>query len=185
MKIAILAWGSLTWNPDRLPLNSAWECNGPRLPIEFSRVSKDARLTLVIDPDNGVEVPTRIALSKRPSLLDAVADLRDRECTVIKHIGFTDRGGEKASYREHAAHEATHQSVTQWLVGTSFDAAIWTALPSNYREQLNHSFTLEHATKYLQTLPLGGRDNALEYIRKAPVEVVTPLREYLKANGLS
>ena len=82
MKIVILGWGSLVWDPRQLPLKTAWKLHGPKLPIEFSRVSRDARLTLVIDPDNGTEVPTRFALSTRTEMPDAIADLRDREGTI-------------------------------------------------------------------------------------------------------
>ena len=49
MKIAILGWGSLIWNQNGLPVKGQWKKNGPVLPIEFSRVSRDGRLTLVID----------------------------------------------------------------------------------------------------------------------------------------
>jgi hypothetical protein len=45
MRIAILAWGSLIWNPRYLPLASEWVLGGPVLPIEFARVSADGRLT--------------------------------------------------------------------------------------------------------------------------------------------
>ena len=179
MNIVILAWGSLVWDSRGLPLDCDWQLDGPKLPIEFSRVYKDARLTLVIDPVNGVEIPTRFSRSKRASLLDAVADLRDREGTVIRHIGFTDRTGQQASYREHATHEPIYQRLLHWLGGTDFDAVVWTALPSNYLDQHRHKFTVAHAASYLQALPAAPRDNALDYIRKAPPEVITPLRQYL------
>ena len=48
MKIAILGWGSLVWNPRNLSIiNSAWHPDGVLLPIEFARISRDGRLTLV------------------------------------------------------------------------------------------------------------------------------------------
>lgn len=49
-KIAILAWGSLYWDKRTLAIQSEWNEDGPTLPIAFSRISKDGRLTLVIDP---------------------------------------------------------------------------------------------------------------------------------------
>jgi hypothetical protein len=52
MNIAILGWGSLVWDQRVLPTESEWNSEGPRLPIEFSRVSQDGRLTLVIDSCN-------------------------------------------------------------------------------------------------------------------------------------
>jgi hypothetical protein len=43
MKIAIVGWGSLIWDPRDLHLATAI------LPIEFSRISDNGRLTLVVD----------------------------------------------------------------------------------------------------------------------------------------
>jgi hypothetical protein len=53
MKIVILGWGSLIWDPRDLPHQEPWLDDGPKLPLEFSRISKDRRLTLVIDAVNG------------------------------------------------------------------------------------------------------------------------------------
>jgi hypothetical protein len=57
MKVLVLAWGSLVWDPGALRLASNWMEGGPVLPIEFSRISDDGRLTLVIDERHGVEEP--------------------------------------------------------------------------------------------------------------------------------
>ncbi|HOW68396.1 MAG TPA: hypothetical protein P5055_13320 [Candidatus Paceibacterota bacterium] len=58
MSIAILGWGSLIWNPRDLPITGDWQGDGPVLPIEFTRISDNGRLTLVIDERHGVDVPT-------------------------------------------------------------------------------------------------------------------------------
>jgi len=184
MKIAILAWGSLVHDPRELPYEHPWLLDGPKLPIEFSRVSKDARLTLVIDPEHGAEVPTRFASSTRTTLPDAVADLRDREGTVIKRIGFTDSTGTFASFHEHADHKFAHERILPWLSSSGYDAVVWTALPSNYSKQQSHVFTVPHAIAYLRSLPTAPRDNALDYIRNAPPEVETALRKALALERL-
>ena len=64
MKIAILGWGSLLWQPKDLQFDKeiGWSANGPFLPIEFARISKDGRLTLVIT-ENGTDVKTYFAIS--------------------------------------------------------------------------------------------------------------------------
>jgi hypothetical protein len=52
--IAVIGWGSLPWDPRELRVEGQpgqqFTADGPALPLAFSRVSKDGRLTLVIDP---------------------------------------------------------------------------------------------------------------------------------------
>ena len=63
MKIAILASGSLVWDHRDLAIAEEFQSNGPRLPIEFGRVSSDGRLTLVIDETRGAPCATDAAES--------------------------------------------------------------------------------------------------------------------------
>ncbi|MFZ5834983.1 MAG: hypothetical protein ACOY2B_06325 [Pseudomonadota bacterium] len=49
MKITVLAWGSLVWGRRELAIADDFKSNGPRLPIEFCRVSEDGRLMMMID----------------------------------------------------------------------------------------------------------------------------------------
>ena len=62
---AILAWGSLTWEPKDLNFikDVGWKNYGPTLPIEFARISNNGRLTLVIS-ENGTPVTTYFALGQ-------------------------------------------------------------------------------------------------------------------------
>jgi hypothetical protein len=65
MSTAVIAWGSLIWDPRELAIAGEFNLVGPSLPIEFVRVSgKDKaprRLTLVIDDDVGVQCQTFVA----------------------------------------------------------------------------------------------------------------------------
>ena len=179
MRIAIIAWGSLVWDPRELPIDGTWQNGGPRLPLEFSRVSKDGRLTLVIDHDHGAVVDTYYAASPRVDLRDAITDLAAREGTSAKGIDVVDSIGEAESARERPEHAMVCAQVRSWLAATDFAAAIWTALDSNFESTIGRPFTIENAIGYLEALPVSARERALNYFRKSPHEVDTPLRRRL------
>jgi hypothetical protein len=46
--IACIGWGSLIWDGRNLDVDGHWRPNGPALPVEFARQSRDGRITLVI-----------------------------------------------------------------------------------------------------------------------------------------
>lgn len=176
MKIAILAWGSLVPDPRGLPISGEWKVGGPQLAVEFSRVSKDARLTLVLDLVYGVSVGTRWTLSRRVHIGDAIADLRDREGTVLKHIGFLNMNDGRRSSEDFPGHADVFTEIEVWLTQHELDAAVWTALPANFECQTTKRFSVDAAIEYLLCLPCSARRNALRYIAEAPEEVQTPVR---------
>ncbi len=180
MKIAILGWGSLIWNPGELPLVGGWETGGPVLPVEFSRASGDGRLTLVIDPSHGEPISVRFVRSAREELSDAISDLRAREKTVSRRIGFVDlRDGTENC----TAFPAMARRIRDWARATGFDAVVWTDLSSNFEEEIGASFSVERAEQYLKSLQRTVAERAREYIEKAPEEVNTPLRRRVYQSG--
>jgi hypothetical protein len=174
-RIAILGWGSLIWAPRSLPLEGAWQTGGPALPVEFSRISADCRLTLVVDSVNGAAVPTRYALSPRKDLDDAIRDLKEREGTTTKRIGYVelDSRRDSGAFPEQVA---VHDGVAEWARSHGFSAVIWTALPTNFAKKTGRPFSVQNASEYLRSLPESAREVALKYIGNAPEEVMTPLR---------
>ena len=180
-KIAIIGWGSLIWCPKSLHKHiGEWQTGGPCLPIEFSRISDDGRLTLVIDEKNGEVIPTRFAMSHRNDLRDAICDLRHREGTLCKRIGYV-KGDEKNEETDFLQSDV----IRKWVANNEFYAAIWTALPSNFEieSDKNEEFSVNAATEYLEKLSGDEKDVARKYIENAPPEVCTPLRRHLYAMG--
>ena len=175
MKIAILGWGSLTWDQRELPTLGEWKKGGPVLPIEFSRISSDGRLTLVIDEKNGVPVKTRFAQSGSETLNQAIEDLRKREGTSKSMIGVASKTINNA--------KAGSDSIKAWDAEHKWDGVIWTGLPSNFEEINNVPFTIENGLTYLSGLSGEKRVKAREYIERAPEEVNTPLRRELATKG--
>ena len=91
MKIAVLAWGSLVWDRRELSVIDDFKPAGPSLPIEFCRVSRDDRLTLVIDETVGTKCLTYTATSTFDNLIEAKENLRQREgMDHVNGIGFVD-----------------------------------------------------------------------------------------------
>jgi hypothetical protein len=184
VSIVVLGWGSLIWKPGKLPLRSDWTRNGPTLPIEFSRISGDGRLTLVIDEYNGAPVPTRFAESSQLNLQDAINDLWLREGKPLRtDIGYVDRKSGIVNTRS----GITGETIRAWAAERDLNAVIWTNLPSNFTDTVGREFSPEAAAKYLQDLSsssLKRFERAVEYIQKAPSEVDTPTRQHLAAVGL-
>jgi hypothetical protein len=183
VRIAILGWGSLIWDPRDLPREGAWQEGGPVLPIEFSRISSDGRLTLVIDPDNDELVPTRFVLSPRADLEDAISDLCVREGAKSKRVGYVDLKHQKENIRV----ERVAGTIRDWAKTHGFDAVVWTDLCPNFEKQFKKKievrFSVETAVKYLDELPKSVAARARKYINNAPPEVDTPLRRKLRETG--
>lgn len=181
-KIAILGWGSLIWDLRGLPIKCKWLKNGPKLPIEFSRISQDGRLTLVIDIDKGEKVQTLYALSKRTNLLDAIADLREREGTVWENIRYIDLTEEPEPQKSIDNESDIYKEIRKWAKENKIDAIIWTDLSPNFEKQFCNQkiYTVNNAIEYLKSLPKNVSNNAINYIKRAPKQIVTPLRTELR-----
>lgn len=73
------------------PINletAAFKYGGPSLPIEFSRVSMDGRLTLVIDPQHGILQHSWHALHQSNDIHIVLENVRAREGCSLEHIHF-------------------------------------------------------------------------------------------------
>jgi hypothetical protein len=187
MTIAILAWGSLIWD-DNWPKfdrqRGEWLKDGPILPLEFSRVSasRDKALTLVIDTVNGQDCKVMYAESKRRNPDDAIADLRDREGTIMSHMGFY-----FAKYPARKGVPYVPQSIPDWASSKNIEVVVWAGMPSNFSEKnvvkVGTEFSVDAAVTHLQNITPKGKTAAAEYVWLAPALVVTPLRTKLQAES--
>jgi hypothetical protein len=199
VRIAVLGWGSLIWNPRELRLASHWQPDGPFLPIEFARISATGppRLTLAIRQDAD-KVRTLWAQSAHDKLDGAMENLATRENTTSEKIGYVRRGDQPLESRSRltsiiGAHlKATPEAPTTgdllqhidwWRSEHQVDAVIWTDLPSNFEESFRNdgqpaALSGETAVSYLESL----RDAAFaeEYVRRAPPQIRTRIRRHLE-----
>jgi hypothetical protein len=183
-RIAILAWGSLTWDDDPKfdAFNSQrleWKDDGPQLPLEFSRISetRSNSLTLVIDPENGTRCQVAFALSERQTIEDTIKDLADRESiTDLTLIGSV-WTSPVALPNDRSIEFGT---IHEWARSHGLDGVVWTALSSNFQSKTGMSFNVANAVAYVGTLKGEGRLKAREYVERAPKFIETPAREPLR-----
>jgi hypothetical protein len=183
MKIAFLGWGSLIWDPRNLRIRKDWQEDGPFLPIEFKRYSKDGRMTLVICP--GVQdVRTLWAEADFTDIDDAKENLRIREnIPNIQNIGYASRAG--CPYRCNAVPEViTH--VQSWVDEKKLDAVVWTDIPQNpdkFRQKTSMEMNEDNIITYLRNLEKRNDriyENAREYVEKTPEQIETMLRRRIR-----
>jgi hypothetical protein len=174
MSIAVLGWGSLLWD-HRTEFDEqigAWQFDGPQLKLEFLRISKTrfGALTLVIDEQHGEACQVAYAISKRRRLEDAIGDLRCREGTVQRRIGYLTNDGQESG------EPPVPLTIKHWLHHKGHDAAVWTGLDSNFAQETSEDLAVDRAIEYLANLTIEGKSEAAKYIWRAPAFIQTSLR---------
>ena len=185
VKSAVLAWGSLVWDPGGLQTAGKFAANGPLLPIEFCRVSDDGRLTLAIDESFG-------ALCKTYSAPSALEDSRCGDGGSLparegwrtsRAVGFVEpasgrqsdcRDGKPSPGRRDDRRLGGVDSATTPRSGRRSPAISTTGARAASRSPSPRRCNI--SKRWKRTIPRNSRA-ALAYIRKAPPEVETPVRE--------
>jgi len=184
MTIACLAWGSLVWDPRTLPLAGPFRLEGPLLPIEFSRVSLDGRVTLVLDGSAPVS-PTYWAPLVVGDLDEAIEALAERERIVAgernRFVGALVRRDGVGSTSPGAGGQgetdpALVSAIARWLEPRPLDAVLWTALPSRGPAGEATRPPFDRLLAHLESLEGEVRARAEQYVRRAPRPIRTPHR---------
>ena len=172
MKVAVIGWGSLIWNPGTMNLVfEKWRNDGPKLPIEFARKSKDGRITLVIykpymcEPKRWVRTYWNIISAE--SIGEAIEDLGKREHTSSKHIAHI------TTDSDNIINDTIKIEIENWIQDKKLDGAVWTNLPSTTK-------SLKEVILYLKSLQGDTLRRVKEYIEKTPRQIVTPWRREIE-----
>lgn len=185
MTIAVLGWGSLLWDPRDLNLATPFALTGPKLPVEFCRVAKDHRLTLIIDENFGTLCQTYAAASACPTLPEAIENLRLREgMATAADVGFIDLATGERSRAATARHPHAVETIADWAETGGYTAAIWTALDDHFSARTGEPFSVSAAMRFLEHLERHDQEafaRALTYIRRAPEATQTPVRDEVTA----
>jgi len=177
LRIACLAWGSLLWDPRTLPRTGDFRIDGPLIPIEFSRVSLDGRVTLIID-SKARELQTYWVRLDAGSMEGATRALGIRE-KIAPDMWSRWVGAQAAHDRtldSGEADSATRASVSAWLEEQALDAVVWTALPPRGPAGEDARPNFEQLLEHLESLEGEARTRAEEYIRRTPSRVRTEHR---------
>lgn len=186
MCIAVIGWGSLIWCPGSLRIRTRWHCHGPELRLEFSRISADGRLTLVIDNKNGTPCKTYWAESAEDDLDRAKKNLKERERCNSRDIHSV----RVTEVLTGSSRDAVESTIHEWMKSKeTIKAAVWTGLPSNWQEaqKRNRQFSPDDAVQYVQERireqaeARQKLDRLKEYICNAPPQIQTALRNRILA----
>jgi len=164
--IVYLAWGSLFWNPDDLPINN-WEKTDLILPLEFSRISDKGmgRLTLVIDEKNGTNNKVWYAESKIKNIDKSINALKIRENTIKDNIAYINLKTDKERVKNTPTKIV--RRIKLWAKKNNIDVVIWTDLKSNWNDIIKSNYSVKDGYKYFLNSELDIKIDILKYIYKA------------------
>lgn len=174
MTIACLGWGSLIWDPRDLPVSNAWRNDGPALPLEFARQSRDGRITLVIT--SGADAIPVLWCGLDVSSLDearqALAEREDIKAAYFERsVGF---------WRQvvRSAHRET-ESIGKWAEAAGLAGVVWTALRPRFAGR-SVKPSIDQVIDHLANLDAEAKRLAEEYVRRAPPQIKTAYRERIE-----
>lgn len=168
MRLACIGWGSLIWNPGVLRCAGGWCTDGPRLPLEYARTSRDGRLTLVL-VDGAELVPALWTELSYPSAEEAQAALAGREGSDLHAIGLW-----PGKAPRHAVGAA---AIPAWAKAAGMDAVVWTALKPRFGGVDGQApVATSHALDYIHSLDDNARARAREYVLRTPAQIRTRFR---------
>lgn len=174
LKIAIIGWGYLVWDPRGLDLERDWQADGPLLPVEFARFASGPRLLPVLL--EGVPLqPTLWARSRKISVLAAAADLAVREGVGTHDVGSWSRS---EAMRPSSGVEAI---IGRWVESHDLEGAVWRAVAPNLPDGRPGLAGEQVRLDFLRDLVATGCEGAAkEYFERMPAQISTPFQRLVQ-----
>lgn len=151
-------------------MNGEWKPDGPMLPVEFARQSRDKRITLVIC-DGAPAVTVLWATLNVKTLADAKQALASRESVSQTNIKYSIGWWSPASTSSHPETAA----VGEWAGAREIEGVVWTALKPKIGDDYRMP-TRDEVIRHLVGLEGVERTAAEDYIRLTPRQIMTPYR---------
>ena len=174
MKVAYLGWGSLVWDPRDLQFRSEWFSDGPLLPLEFARESRDRRITVVITSGSPF-VRSLWTLSSLGSVESARANLAAREGIADEKVACSIGVWQGTSQNK----SEVDLEIGSWASRLNLDAVVWTNLKARFDGQ-HRLASADEIVGHMRKLSHEQRAAAERYVRKAPRQIDTPYRRQLE-----
>ena len=176
MQIAVIAWGSLLWQPAPLKLASGWHPGGPLLPLEFVRNSEDtAELALAVC-ESAALCPTYWAYLDTSDVPSARANLREREKIDPARPDWI--GTVPAA---DVALSPVAARIEAWRIARRIDAVVWTALPARSRGREGRVPGAQEVLDWVASRSGAERAKVEEYVRRTPAHIDTRYRRLIEA----
>ncbi len=173
--IACLGWGSLVWDHGDLPRTGEWLVDGPMIPVEFARQStrgsSAGALTLVLVPGHTAVKSLWVPL-KVDTAVEARAALGRRERIPEQNWQIS-----IALWQDSDKDAPAIPEIANWARARDISALVWTALPPRFGDESDRVPTADEAVDYLRNLSGIQKQNAEQYVRKAPLQIDTPYRQ--------
>jgi hypothetical protein len=175
MLIACLGWGSLVWDPRELPVRREWFADGPLLPIELARESGGGRVTFVLLSQARL-VRSLWALMSISNLQAAKEALADRE-----RLTAEPKTRDIGCWGPDEKFGVGADLIGRWASNIGIDAAIWTNLPATFDQKYRPDLA-DDVISHLRSPSLTHeqRQNAEQYIRRAPKQIDTEVRRRIE-----
>ena len=174
MKIALIGWGYLVWDPRSLDLEREWRTDGPQLPVEFARFASGPRLLPVLVEGAPLQ-RTLWARSHKTSVLAAAADLAVREGVLTDCVGSVTLA---EAMRKTKGVEAI---IGKWCESQGLDGAVWRAVEPNLPDGSPGMASEQVRLDFLRELVATGcHEAAQEYFERMPAQINTPFQQRVR-----
>ncbi len=178
MRVAVLGWGSLVWKPEPMKLKDRWHFDGPMLPVEFARISRNSSTNqdrLIIVPYQGSKlIPVLWATAAHDNIDAAARNLCGRLGCEQKEVGFVNV--HTKGFRSSAVPKF-HEDIGWWAAKKGIEGVVWADLPANFYEKTGGILTEYNVFDFLRKQEKKGNHEAKEYFQKAPKQIKTRIRD--------
>lgn len=175
----MLGWDPMVTEPEGLMLRGGrWFDDGPFLPVELSRVAPQRHLTLTLRRGS-TPVQVYWSLMATESVGEAVWNLSQRAECKPENVGFLDlvTGEHWCRTVDECLPDIRRWAEEKNREGRKIGVVIWNDLRPDFERRTRRELTPENVIDYLKGLRPEAKERALDYLRKTPPRISTPILE--------